>query len=184
MIENPQIPLVGAGSGAYINGKYYWTIEDEDPDYPEHYRILSFDFDLEMFGVVGFPQDATPSLEATTYSLKTCHDSLALSAFCVDQSNEVVTYPLLISVQNSENTWNLKFRILLNHLGWPLKITRNGLLVVESYVIMEDVGHTTMLSYGLNHHQCRELGYGKPAFPDCEPESLFSIILHALCLKL
>ncbi|XP_074336415.1 F-box protein CPR1-like [Apium graveolens] len=170
-IKDPGVPRLGANTGVYVNGSFYW-LEMKRPSTQVMGRpynstdlwMLSFDFDGEVFGEVKIPKKVSNCLGVgARFKLLEFEGSLALCVFDVQHSTGVTLHPSCVWLMRQENgvvSWNLLFRAELKDAGYPMKITKAGTLLVETYPLRGRFDVTSILSCNLKTMQYKDLGFG------------------------
>ncbi|KAL8156798.1 hypothetical protein AgCh_001778 [Apium graveolens] len=170
-LKNHGVRRLVDGYGAYVDGSFYWVERMEPKSIfttlkSKNLRILSFDFESEVFEEVRLPVGVPDCLGTITpFQLM---EFEGLLAFCVldtfDSSDEDLTYPYCMWLMRQENgvrSWTLRFRTVLKEGGTPVNITKNGTLVIEIFR-MGSPDITNLVSYNLKSMIRKYHGYGKP----------------------
>lgn len=181
-INDVVVPRLVNEEGTYLNGSYYW-VEMKQPGTREFYtfkseelRVMSFDFDNEVFGEFKVPDGVPDLFERVAPSrLMQFEGSLALCVSDPKKCNKYAArYPYCIWLMRRDNgviSWTVRFRAVLKEYGPPLSITKTGTLILESYR-SGPVDLSTIVSCNLNSMIYKYLGYGKHGGPEVVPSVL------------
>lgn len=181
-MKEPRVPRLVYEHGIYFGGCYYW-LELKQPGTEEAYtccgnklKIVWFDFETEVFGEFNVPHDVPRDLgKFSPHKLMQFEDSLALCVVDIGVLDKGgIRFPHRIWLMRQENgvvTWTLRFRALLKESGYPLGITKNGTLVIES-IRSRDLDVTSIVSCNLKSMIYKDHGFGKARGPDTSEDVL------------
>nr|XP_017225327.1 PREDICTED: F-box/kelch-repeat protein At3g23880-like [Daucus carota subsp. sativus] len=142
-IKNPGVPRLDIEDGVFVDGCYYWLernyaiVDDTSTCHVHKLRIMSFDFHSELFGEFNLPDGLSQILARNPINtLMQFEDSLALCVLDEQLNKEESCSPYCIWLMRQENgiiTWTLRFRYVPEECGYPLAVTKNRTLVIESF---------------------------------------------------
>lgn len=167
-IETPTVPRVVLGSGTTINSSAYWINNLHTRTYHEEVWILSFDFNNEVFGQLKLSDDVRYCLgEAALFKLMQFEGSLSVCVYKVGDSiggdSNGLSQPCCIWLMRQEDgiiSWTIRFKVVLNELGCPYKITRSGTLIMMS--LFYGSPNRSIMSCDLNSMQYKYLEFDNP----------------------
>lgn len=171
-MKDPKVPRLVSANGTCVNGSYYWLAEakpgTQDVDKTkcalDELWVLSFDFDTEMFGELKLSDEICKcASKIGQCQLMVFEGSLCVCVFGREQSNGVTSYPYYIWAMRQENGgifWDLRFKVGLEQSGWPMNITKSGMLVIESCPLQR-LDMTSIFSRDLKSNRYKNLGFGK-----------------------
>lgn len=178
-IKNPGVPLVGFHSGVTVgNNMTYWLNTRSSRGYNEQGWLLSFDFNNEVFGMIKLPDNVRYCLGVKAdFRLLKVEGKLAVCVYNErKESNGTCCQPCciwLMTHENPEVSWNLRFKIVLKEREWPLGVSRGGTLLMVS-----PCGFSTALaSFNLMSEDLRQ---SKQL--DAEPGFLDSLFVESLLM--
>lgn len=134
-IKNRVVPRVASKIGTTVGSTVYWLKERRSMS--EGVRILSFDFNSEVFRQIKLPDDVCYSLgEVVNFQLMKFEGSLSV---CVCKRGAELNgmlhqpcYIWLISREDGIVSFTMRFTFVLEKVGHPLNITKDGALLMAS----------------------------------------------------
>lgn len=167
-VENPTVPRVVFGPGTNINSSVYWIDKVYTRKYLEEVWILSFDFNSEVFGQLKLPDDVRYCLgEEAFFKLMKFEGSLSVCVYRlsdpIGSDSDELSQPCCIWLMTQEDgiiSWTVRFRVVLNELGCPYNITRNGTLIMVS--LSDERPNRSIMSCDLKNMDYKCLVYDNP----------------------
>lgn len=92
--------------------------------------------------------------KSAQFKLMNFYGSLVVCVFDVDKEPDHHYCIWVISHKNDEMLWTILFRVSLKKVGWPLNVTKNGTVVMDSYTKLSN--GRTLFSYNLDNMQYKQ----------------------------
>lgn len=198
-IKDPVVPRRSLRDceGVYVNGRIYWMeVErsfsvESSPYVSKDLRMLSFDFDTEVFGEVKVPEEVSNCLGVGAgFKLMEFDGSLALCVSNIQVRNGLFIIPYRIWLMRLDNgviSWILRFTNELKEPGLVMNITKTGTILVQRLPSLPVHAITRIFSCNLNTMHYKDLGLGGrwgeedfPTMPHCIVDTSFieSLVMY------
>ncbi|WOG84279.1 hypothetical protein DCAR_0103462 [Daucus carota subsp. sativus] len=178
-IKDPGIGLVGFHTGVTVgNNMTYWLNTKAPRGYKEEAWVLSFNFNDEVFGMFKLPDHVRYCLGVKAeFRLLKVEGKLAVFVLSEKKGSNgncgQPCYIWLMSHEDHEVSWNLRFKIVLKKREWPLGVSRGGTLLLVS-----PGGFSTVLaSFNL---MGGDLQQSKPL--NCGPGAVDTLFIESLLM--